>query len=167
MDDPIIDGGKSSPTSPKSCYHSLTCLPAGALPIDEFTASTHVYTGVSGGGGHLGWFEGNSADRRWVLKPVSEFLTAATRDLAIQGAPVVVRREPKASQDVTLTRDAEVSNGSATGGQSTTGTGWEWVEDNAHEMAGVGSETGNVGWKVLIEGEEIHGAQGSGSLQGL
>jgi hypothetical protein len=34
-------------------------------------------------------------------------------------------------------------------------------------MAGVGSETGNVGWKVLKEGEEIHGAQGSGSLQGL
>jgi hypothetical protein len=140
--------------------------PAGALPIDEFTASTHVYTGVSGGGGHLGWFEGNSADRRWVLKPVSEFLTAATRDLAIQGAPVLARSNSQASQDVTLAR-AEVSNDSTTGGQSSSEAGWEWVEDNAHEMAGVGSETGNVGWKVLKEGEEIHGAQGSGSLQGL
>lgn len=121
FDDPIIDGA--------------------SLPIEDFADSSHLYAAISGGGGHLGWFEGRRANDRWVKKPVSEWFTATTRDLQIAG------------EQLEVDKDAD---------------GWSWIPHPAHAVAGVGgSRKGTVGWKVLKEGEDILGAEGEGPLQGL
>ncbi len=68
-----------------------------ALPISQVQAGSHVYLAVTGGGGHLGWFDGPisgpASKRRWVVKPMGEFLTAAARDLPPR-APVSVAQGP-------------------------------------------------------------------------
>lgn len=124
FDDPIIDGA--------------------SLPISEIASSSHVYGAITGGGGHLGWFEGPRARTRWILRPVSEWLTAAYRDM------------PRAGGMLDATK-AE--------------NGWTWVEKPAHAITGVGEKMGGgggkVGWKVLDEGEVIRGEEGEGVLQGL
>ncbi|CAK9783619.1 unnamed protein product [Cutaneotrichosporon oleaginosum] len=64
-----------------------------ALPISQVQEGSHVYLAVTGAGGHLGWFDGPikgpASRRRWVVKPMGEFLTAAARDLPPR-APVSV-----------------------------------------------------------------------------
>jgi hypothetical protein len=74
-----------------------------------------VCLAITGSGGHLGWFDGNwfstrGSKSRWILKPASEFLEAATRDLGIEGGDVQVKRED----------------------------GWDWVESGGHEIQGGG-----------------------------
>ncbi|CAD6576958.1 MAG: hypothetical protein TREMPRED_001829 [Tremellales sp. Tagirdzhanova-0007] len=96
-----------------------------AIPVDEIQSSSHVFVAVTPGGGHLGWFTDLSSKERWVRKPISEFLSAATRDLSITNALVTV----------------EAING------------WEWVKSPAHEVNGVGGEDGRIGWRVLEESE--------------
>lgn len=124
FDDPIIDGA--------------------SLPLDEFHASSHVYTAISGGGGHLGWFEGSRANTRWSLKPVAEWFEAATRDFRVEG------------KRVDLEKGVD---------------GWVWGEEMAHEVSGIGEKEGGgggrLGWKVLDRGEVVEGAEGEGPLQGL
>ena len=124
FDDPIIDGT--------------------ALPIDKFAVSSHVYGAVTGGGGHLGWFEGSRAQRRWVLKPASQWITAAARDLPITPGTVEVQKSAN---------------------------GWEWVTRPIHCISGVGDREGGgggkVGWKILSETEIVQGEEGQGPLQGL
>lgn len=89
----------------------------------------------------MGWFEGNRANDRWVKKPVSEWLIAATRDLPIAG------------DELDMERDEE---------------GWTWIARPAHAISGIGGQRdGMVGWKVLDGGEVIHGAEGEGLMQGL
>lgn len=65
-----------------------------ALPITQVEASSHVYLAVTGGGGHLGWFDGpmfgDASKRRWVVKPMGEFLSAAARDLPPRAAVNVI-----------------------------------------------------------------------------
>lgn len=120
FDDPIIDGA--------------------SLPIEQFASSSHLYAAISGGGGHLGWFEGPRANDRWVKKPASEWFVAATRDLARSGETLDVEKDDD---------------------------GWSWVKSPAHTISGVGGEKGMVGWKVLDQGEVVKGAEGEGVLQGL
>ncbi|WVR03567.1 hypothetical protein IAU60_000559 [Kwoniella sp. DSM 27419] len=117
-----------------------------ALPLQELKASSHVYTVITGSGGHLGWFDGPfplfssvQSKRRWVLKPVSEFLRAAERDLDPTSQVYTTQKE-----------------------------GWEWVdlERGGHAIAGLE----RVGWKVLREGELVAGEKDEGEggvLQGL
>jgi len=92
----------------------------------------------------LGWFEGSRARTRWILRPVSEWLTAAYRDIPQAGSLLDVEK-----------------------GEN----GWTWISKPAHEISGVGEKEGGgggkVGWKVLDEGENIQGAEGQGVLQGL
>lgn len=61
-----------------------------ALPITQVQGSSHVVLAVTGGGGHLGWFDGpmrgGKNKRRWVVKPMGEFLTACARDLSPRAA---------------------------------------------------------------------------------
>lgn len=90
-------------------------------------------------GGHIGYFTDLSTKERWVLKPVSEFLTAATRDMPITNALVAVEAE----------------------------NGWEWVKSPAHKVSGVGGKDGRIGWRVLKETEMQVGAEGTGIMQGL
>ncbi|WVQ80965.1 hypothetical protein IAT38_003072 [Cryptococcus sp. DSM 104549] len=132
FDDPVVDGA--------------------ALPLTEFHASSHVYTAVTGSGGHLGWFDGPFFDkiqskRRWVLKPVSEFLTAAARDLPLVGRAVEV--------------EIEVEQSGEKGEEK-----WEWVKTPAHEIPGLK----RIGWRVLDEGEVVKGESDQGEeglVQGL
>jgi hypothetical protein len=127
FDDPILDGR--------------------TIPISSFTSSTHVYAAITGSGGHLGWFDGVGKKSRWVLKPVREFLSAAKRELGMQGNPVeVVRGNENGPED----DEKEERDG-----------GWEWVKEAAHEMVVP------VGWRVLKEGEIVEGQEGTGVLQGL
>jgi hypothetical protein len=100
-----------------------------------------VVLAVTGGGGHLGWFDGPLFHRgnkypqqRWIVKPVSEFLRSAASSVR---------------KDVVHRRDVEDGD-----------DGWQWV---------VGSETdtyGKVGWKVETK-DKVKGAEESGTLQGL
>jgi hypothetical protein len=124
FDDPIIDGT--------------------SLPITQIASSSHVYGAITGGGGHLGWFEGPRAAKRWILRPVSEWLTAAYRDMPRAGNSLDVEQR---------------------------GNGWTWITVPAHKISGVGEKEGGgegkVGWKVLDQGEVIRGAEGEGVLQGL
>lgn len=64
-----------------------------ALPVSQVQGGSHVYLAVTGGGGHLGWFDGPmfgpQSKRRWVVKPMGEFLTAAARDLPPRAAVTV------------------------------------------------------------------------------
>ena len=125
FDDPIIDGA--------------------SLPIEEFANSSHVYGAISGGGGHLGWFEGSRANDRWVKKPVSEWFTAASRDFKLAGPAIETIEEGE--------------------------KGWHWVTKGAHAIPGVGAKVGGgngrIGGKVLDEGEIVKGEEGEGTLQGL
>jgi len=140
FDDPIIDGGQSTQQI-HPLHETNDCL--ASLPIASFRASTHVFAAITGAGGHLGWFSGPffgpASKSRWSLKPVSEFLVAACRDLPPTN--IIVETRP---------------------GEG----GWEWVGENAHEITGVGVD-GTVGWKVLKEGEVREGEGRSGVLQGL
>jgi hypothetical protein len=118
---------------------------AGSLPIEGFSKASHVLAAVTGGGGHLGWFDGplfGSAakrKRRWVLKPVQQFFTAAVRDRpSSRGSGV----------DVHVTKEAD---------------GFSYVEGEL----GTGRGGKRVGWKELDEGEVVQGTNGSGVLQGL
>jgi hypothetical protein len=125
FDDPIIDGEH--------------------LPLPEIHSSTHVYGAVTGGGGHLGWFEGGRAQRRWILRPASEWIRAAYRDFAIAGSAVEIAEDGD--------------------------KGWRWVKENAHEVRGVGQAQGGgggrLGWRVMDEGEVVRGEEGEGVMQGL
>ncbi|WVQ80966.1 hypothetical protein IAT38_003073 [Cryptococcus sp. DSM 104549] len=130
FDDPVVDGA--------------------SLPFSEFRASSHVYAAVTGSGGHLGWFDGPffnkvQSKRRWVLKPVSEFLTAASRDLPLVGAAVEV----------------EVEQCGERGEEK-----WEWVKEPAQDIPGLK----RVGWRVVDEGEVVKGESYEGEeglMQGL
>ncbi|KAK8845607.1 hypothetical protein IAR55_006323 [Kwoniella newhampshirensis] len=124
FDDPVIDGE--------------------ALPVEELQASSHIYAAVTGSGGHLGWFDGPYFDKvksrqRWVLKPISEFLTAASRDLPLaEGKEVELVEED----------------------------GWEWVKKPAYEIPGVeriGWKVLREG--EIVQGEDDEGEQGM--TQGL
>jgi len=104
-----------------------------------------VYAAITGSGGHLGWFSGplfgkaEARKSRWIHKPVSEFLQAATRDFEPVEYGIVVDRE-----------DGEDGE-------------WTWVREAAHDVAGFK----RVGWRVLSVGQLIEGAGDSGVLQGL
>jgi hypothetical protein len=116
-----------------------------ALPIDQFQASSHVFEAITGGGGHLGWFDGPFFSRkrsksRWIVTPVREFLFAAFRDLDVQGG------------------DVEIEESTGPDG----GAGWQWVLKGGHDVQG----GARVGWKVLDDGD-IKGAGQSGVMQGL
>ncbi|KDQ21371.1 hypothetical protein BOTBODRAFT_25808 [Botryobasidium botryosum FD-172 SS1] len=62
-----------------------------ALPTDEIVGSSHVVLGVTQHGGHLGWFEdggaflgrGKRPPRRWMTKPVVEWLGALGEKLVV------------------------------------------------------------------------------------
>ena len=110
-----------------------------ATPITEIQSSSHVYLAVTPGGGHLGWFSDLSTKDRWLRKPISEFLIAATRDLPIMGAAVEVNEKD----------------------------GWEWVRKAAHDVKGVGGDSGSVGWRLMMAGQSILGAEESEVMHGL
>ncbi|OCF36347.1 anon-23da protein [Kwoniella heveanensis BCC8398] len=124
FDDPVVD-----------CTH---------LPLEEIKASSHIYAAVTGSGGHLGWFDGpfplfssTKSKRRWVLKPVSEFLLAAERDLDVAGAVKTVEDE-----------------------------GWALVEEGGHKIPSLDRVAWKVlseGEVVSGEGDEGEG----GVIQGL
>ncbi|KAL7418672.1 hypothetical protein Q5752_006355 [Cryptotrichosporon argae] len=139
-----------------------------ALPLPEIHDSTHVYAAITGSGGHLGWFDGplvsgGSAGRkrRWILRPASEYLTAAARDLAPRGSVRVVRGSPAGlrGSDGDEHKDEDAEEAGAAAGLPQ-GDAWEWVaHSSAHAYAG-------VGWRVLKEGEVVRGEEG-GTIQGL
>lgn len=135
FDDPIIDNGKSLLSFVRLCLYRVSA----AIPISEIQSSSHVYLVVTPGGGHLGYLTSLTTKDRWIRRPVSEFLTAATRDL------------PRTDTAV----EFEESDG------------WEWVRKAAHAVSGVGGAEGRIGWRILKKGELVMGAEGSGTLQGL
>lgn len=52
FDDPVVDGGMSfCGTVRRELWANPVTFPIGALPLDEFVASSHIYTAVTGGGG--------------------------------------------------------------------------------------------------------------------
>ncbi|WWC85872.1 uncharacterized protein L201_000739 [Kwoniella dendrophila CBS 6074] len=116
-----------------------------ALPLEELKASSHVITAITGSGGHLGWFDGpfplwapKKSKQRWVLRPVSEFLTAAARDLHTAGGPVKVTEED----------------------------GWEWVKEGGHGIPSLDRRGWKVlkeGEEVKGENDEGE----TGVIQGL
>ncbi|WVF65970.1 hypothetical protein IAT40_000708 [Kwoniella sp. CBS 6097] len=124
FDDPVVD-----------CTH---------LPLEEIKASSHIYAAITGSGGHLGWFDGpfplfssTKSKSRWVLKPVSEFLLAAERDLGVAGAVKTVEED-----------------------------GWELVEEGGHEIPSLKLVAWKVlseGEVISGEGDEGEG----GVVQGL
>ncbi len=124
----------------ESCAHDVR--PA-SLPLDLVAQSSHVVLAVTGGGGHLGWFDGPLfasrrayPQQRWVLQPVKEYVNAAVEDgrLDTQAA----RRSTQSGED-----------------------GWTWVEDRASDLYG------RIGWKVVESHGRVQGQDGSGALQGL
>lgn len=67
---------------------------AAALPIDLVQDSSHVVLAVTTKGGHLGWFDGplfrsgkTYSQQRWIVKPISEYLTAVVNDLGSDDLP--------------------------------------------------------------------------------
>jgi hypothetical protein len=134
----------STAVSSNSHFSNGADLPE-VLPIDQFQASSHVFAAITGGGGHLGWFDGpffsfKKSKSRWILKPVQEFFRAAFRDLDIQGGQIQIEEGKGPSGD----------------------EGWNWVKAGGHEVQG----GARVGWKVLDE-REVGGAGKSGVMQGL
>jgi hypothetical protein len=135
FDDPVIDGGE----------WSFVPLTKASLPLEGFSKSSHVLAAVTGGGGHLGWFDGpffgSAAKRksRWVLKPVQEFFRASVRDAPSSRADSI-------HVDVQQEDD-----------------GFTYVK-GAH---GTGRAGKRVGWMVLSESEVVRGSDESGVLQGL
>lgn len=132
-----------SALTPHTRLRLLTSIEA--IPIEQFQSSSHVFSAITGGGGHLGWFDGpffssKKSKSRWILKPVQEYFTAAFRDLGVEGGLLEVRQ------------------GKGPGGEE----GWCWVEKGGHEVQG-GAQ---VGWKVLDE-RDVRGAGQSGVMQGL
>lgn len=129
---------------------------SAALPIDEVTNSSHVLLAVTARGGHLGWFDGplfahkdrttsrsRLPQQRWVVKPVSEFITAVVSELDSGGtfgldAPVGEHVGFKAGDD-----------------------GWVWRKNSEDDLYGP------IGWKVEGKGEEVQGKGHSGVLAGL
>jgi hypothetical protein len=117
-----------------------------ALPISEVSASSHVHLAVTGGGGHLGWFDGplwgksgaEERTSRWVRRPIAEFLSAAARDLAPRGSVKTINVG-----------------------------GWNWVD--AQPMAPqTGADKVRIGWKVLVTGVPLEEfGVGAPALQGL
>lgn len=104
-----------------------------------------MFEAITGGGGHLGWFDGpffssTKSKSRWIIKPVQEFFTAAFDELEQRGGVVTVTKGTGPRQE----------------------TDWQWVTEGGHEVQG----GGQVGWKVLQE-SEVSGAGQSGVLQGL
>ncbi|KAJ3381209.1 hypothetical protein HDU84_005279 [Entophlyctis sp. JEL0112] len=47
---------------------------ARAIPVDDILANPYVVLATTERGGHIGWFEGNFAPKRWCSQPVAEFL---------------------------------------------------------------------------------------------
>lgn len=61
----------------------VSVLPTG---VDGYTSSPWVVFTVTGGGGHLGWFEWDPARqrlRRWFTKPVLDWLRTMANDVQI------------------------------------------------------------------------------------
>lgn len=129
MDDPVVHGH--------------------ALPIEEVQAATHVQLAVTGGGGHLGWFDGpfsGAASRdRWVRKPIAEFLTAAVRDLK-PGPEVTVTYGEEL--EYTKIIDAMAPDTLGIDGVEMDTNAWAWVDGEIFSCQ-TGAEPARVGWKVL------------------
>ncbi|ORX34833.1 Alpha/Beta hydrolase protein [Kockovaella imperatae] len=165
-----------------------------ALPRTQVSSSTHVLMAITPRGGHLGWFTGPKANERWVAEPIMEYLRACVRDLGLEGSSVEMEMEgddPKSpsseASEHTDARDSSederdkewekvkrpsdpMSNSTQTSPSSSGATGskdWSWVRNPAHNVPGIGSASGKIGWKVLAEGQVVHGAEGTGTLQGL
>lgn len=49
---------------------------SGGIPLEAAEANPNLAFGLTVHGGHLGWFEGFFRPRRWIAKPVVEFLRA-------------------------------------------------------------------------------------------
>ena len=125
----------------------------------------YVSLAVVGAGGHLGWFSGRRAEKRWVVKPITEFLKAAVRDIPIAGPSVSVHAS--SASEETEVHQQDSAEGSIFEGEQGE---WEWVDKPAHGIQGIEVGTrGKVGWRVLKVGEKFKGgAEGeSGTLQGL
>lgn len=129
MDDPVVHGH--------------------ALPITEVTDATHVQLAVTGGGGHLGWFDGPffgpKSRNRWVRKPIAEFLTAATRDLP-PGPPVTVTYGEELESTKVI--DAMAPDTLGIDGVEMDTNAWAWV-DGPISSCQTGATPARVGWKVL------------------
>lgn len=113
-----------------------------------------MHLAVTGGGGHLGWFDGpligaekteeNEAEEkcrtsRWIRKPIAEFLTAAARDLAPRAAVSTVPGDD----------------------------GWTWV-DGEPVVPQTGADPVKIGWKVLESGTPLAAiGVGAPAIQGL
>nr|ODN87572.1 anon-23da protein [Cryptococcus depauperatus CBS 7841] len=114
-----------------------------ALPLDELKSSSHVVAAITGSGGHLGWFDGpfplfsssEESHRRWVLKPISEFISAGARDWA----------PPKDEEKLEVVET----------------DGWQWVKEPIYSIPGLE----RVGWKVLKEGEVVVGEDDEGEIE--
>jgi predicted alpha/beta-fold hydrolase len=63
---------------PLLCINALDdpIAPVQSIPIDEIKVNPYIILAVTQHGGHLGWFEHNVRARRWVDKPIAEFIVA-------------------------------------------------------------------------------------------
>lgn len=148
MDDPVVHGH--------------------ALPIGLVQDGTHVQLAVTGGGGHLGWFNGpftgpHSRDR-WVRKPIAEFLIAATRDLK-PGPEVTVTYGEEAEYTKVIDKMAPDTLG--VDGVEISTNQWAWVDGEIFACQ-TGAEPSRVGWKVLcVDVDERKWRVEAPTVQGL
>lgn len=87
-----------------------------SLPVDEVSASSHAVLAVTSHGGHLGWFDGpffggraRPRQKRWIIKPIAEYVTA------------LLDHTEDESPRRTVEREAD---------------GWSWVEGSERDTYG-------------------------------
>lgn len=122
-----------------------------ALPFTQVQKGSHVQLAVTGGGGHLGWFDGPFWSKtRWVRIPIAEFLAAGARDLAPRAEVIVESDEGIDEKEGVMETDIEYQEAVKEKGESR----WEWCKGPL-VVPQTGARPTRIGWRVVAEGLEV------------
>ena len=108
---------------------------------------------VTNGGGHLGWFTGKDAKRRWISRPIAEWLRAVDEEIVWAAPPV-----SGASSSTSLVSTA---GGSTLHGGRLVKPRKPVVGEDGFTRAD--GERADIGYRVLAEDEIVPGTPGSAS----
>lgn len=126
-----------------------------ALPFTQVQKGSHVQLAVTGGGGHLGWFDGSFGSKtRWVRIPIAEFLSAGARDLPPRAEVAVEHSAALDEKERVTTTDAEYAEGT-----------WEWCTGPLI-VPQTGADPTRIGWRVVAEGLDVPDLKAP-AIQGL
>lgn len=115
-----------------------------ALPFTQVQKGSHVQLAVTGGGGHLGWFDGPFWSKtRWVRIPIAEFLSAGARDLPPRAEIETEENGELDVQEGVMETDAEYGQGQ-----------WQWCKGPLM-IPQMGAKPTRIGWRVVAEGMEV------------